>query len=285
MEQNIGSDVDVKLKLDELFSDLPSLASDTERIYYIYIKYLAFYKNNISKAFIICNELLSKQLIYLSQLEVKFLLAELYLYSGDLTEANVAFLEIYELNKDDYIGYQSKYMSALISYYTGDFEWSEIQLNVLKESTSKLISNDAMLLSLIVADNTFKDTIQEALKIYSNADYLIYQNKLDKALSQLSILENEFSKHQIIDEVHYLKYKLFYKQADYLNALKELNAIVSDKESLLYDYALFYMGQLYQYQLKNLDKAKEIYEILLFENNHTIYINTIKKEYRKLRNN
>lgn len=285
LEQNIGNTLEIKFRLDELFNELPPLSADTEKVYFIYVKYLAFYKNELNKAFSNCNHLLNTRLVYLSSLEVKFLLAELYLYSGDFTEANIKFLELYELNKDDFIGYQSKYKSALISYYNGDFEWAEIQLNVLKESTSKLISNDALFLSLIIGDNIFKDTLQSALKIYSNADYLIYQNKLNEALLKLSIIEDSFPKHQIIDEVHYLKYKVFYKKGDFINALNELLFIVSDEDNLLHDYALFYMAQLYQYQLNDYDKALETYEELLFENSNSIYLNTIKKEYRKLRNN
>ena len=285
LEKDLGNSMDVHLRLDELFTHLPPLSPDTENMYFIYIKYLAFYKDKTNKAFSICNQMLEGTLVYLSPLEVSFLLAELYLYTGDLDEANVRFLELYEMNKDDFLGYQSKYKSALISYYNGDFEWAELQLNVLKESTSKLISNDALLLSSIISDNIFKDSLQVAMKIYSHADYLIYQNKFEDAMVQLSMIEDGFPKHQLIDEVHYLKYKLFFKQSDYLNALIELEIIVKDSESILYDYALFYMAKLYQYHLSDIDKAKEMYEKLLFENSSSIYLNTIKKEYRKLRNN
>ena len=47
----------------------------------------------------------------------------------------------------------------------GDFEWAQSQLDVLKSSTSKLIANDAMYLSLLISDNLNLDTSSLAMEM------------------------------------------------------------------------------------------------------------------------
>ena len=72
--------------------------------------------------------------------------------------------------KFDILGYEAKLLNAKISYYTGDFDWAQAQLDILKGSTSKLISNDAMELSLLITDNMNMDTIYEPMIMIANAD-------------------------------------------------------------------------------------------------------------------
>ena len=61
---------------------------------------------------------------------------------------------------------------AQTSFYKGDFDWALTQLKVLRGSTSQLIANDAMQLSLLISDNSLEDSTQTALKKYARADFL-----------------------------------------------------------------------------------------------------------------
>ena len=67
---------------------------------------------------------------------------------------------------EEIIGQQAKFEKTQINYYNGDFEWAQNQLKVLKLSTSKLIANNAMKLSLLISDNLNLDTSETALLLY-----------------------------------------------------------------------------------------------------------------------
>ena len=84
--------------------------------------------------------------------------------------------------KENPIGHEAKLRRAKIAYYQGDFQWAQAQLGALKASTSKLIANDAMDLSLLITDNYNLDTTEIAMKTFANADLLAYQQKYTQAI-------------------------------------------------------------------------------------------------------
>ena len=89
---------------------------------------------------------------------------------------------------------------AKTSYYKGDFEWAQIQLDVLKKSASHLIANDAMELSLMIRDNSLEDSTQTALKKFARVDLLSLQNKNQQALELIQDLLTQHKGEQIEDE-------------------------------------------------------------------------------------
>ena len=78
--------------------------------------------------------------------------------------------------KENPIGHEAKLSSAKVAYFQGDFSWAQAQLKVLRASTSKLIANDAMKLSLLITDNYNLDTAELPMKTFAKADLLIFQN-------------------------------------------------------------------------------------------------------------
>ena len=77
---------------------------------------------------------------------------------GATTSATVAFYSQAEkMFKNDPIGQEAKLRNARLSYYNGEFAWSQAQLNVLKSATTQLIANDALYLALLIGDNIIED--------------------------------------------------------------------------------------------------------------------------------
>ena len=70
-----------------------------------------------------------------------------------------------------------------------------------RASTSKLISNDAIDLSLLITDNFNLDTIFEPMEIYARADLLIMQRRFDDARQTLDSLTAEYPGHSLEDEI------------------------------------------------------------------------------------
>ena len=57
-------------------------------------------------------------------------------------------------------------LKAQLSYYEGEFEWAQAQLNIL-EATSELVSNDAIQLSVFITDNLGLDSNMDAMMGYA----------------------------------------------------------------------------------------------------------------------
>ena len=106
----------------------------------------------------------------------KITLADIYVKENNIWEAALLYGQVNHDFKEDVIGHEAKLKSAKAYFYGGDFEWAKAQLDVLKASTTKLIANDALKLSVLISDNLGLDTARAPLKIYAQADLYNYQN-------------------------------------------------------------------------------------------------------------
>ena len=133
-----------------------------------------FYIHNIDTA-----QTLYKQLLNYPGLSPKrkalnkIRLADVYMLKNEIWDASLLYMQVEKEFKYDIIGSEAKFKNAKLYYYSGDFEWSQNQLDGLKASTSKLISNDAIDLSLLITDNYNMDTTPINMKQFSHADLLI----------------------------------------------------------------------------------------------------------------
>ncbi|MDA1383129.1 MAG: hypothetical protein O3A22_04420, partial [Bacteroidetes bacterium] len=135
----------------------------------------------------------------------KLELGDIYVFENLVWDASLLFSQVILDFKDDPLGHEAKYRNARISYYTGDFAWAQTQLNALKASTSKLISNDAINLSLLITDNFNLDTIVEPMEMYARADLLIMQRRYGEAFTTLDTLIENWPGHALEDEILMLK--------------------------------------------------------------------------------
>ena len=69
--------------------------------------------------------------------------------------------------KNDPLGHLAKFKNAQVYYFSGEYDWCQAQLDVLKASTSKLIANDALELSVLITDNYNMDTSETAMKLFA----------------------------------------------------------------------------------------------------------------------
>ena len=153
-----------------------------------------------------------------------------------------------------------------------------------KTSTSKLISNDALDLSIFIMDNMGLDSNTHALAEFSKAELLIFQNKLDSAIEKLTILGNLYPEHNLDDDILYLKGKLYERKRDYTSAESMYKEIVEKfPEEIRADNALYNMAQLYEHQLDDLEKAKSCYEKIFMEYTDSTFAIDARKRFRELR--
>ncbi|MDB5117099.1 MAG: tetratricopeptide repeat protein, partial [Mucilaginibacter sp.] len=90
-------------------------------------------------------------------------LGDIYLLNNQPWEATLLYSQVEKDYPNTTMGQDAKFRNAKFAYYTGDFTWAKGQLDVLKAATSQLIANDALNLSLLIADNIAADTSGKAL--------------------------------------------------------------------------------------------------------------------------
>lgn len=245
----------------------------------------AFYQHKPNEASQLLLDALDKPALTEAQrAEVKMELADILLLSGNIWDASLYYSQVEKAYKHDVIGHEAKFRNAKVFYYSHDYKWSQSQLDVLKTSTSKLISNDALDLSLLITDNLGLDSIPEPLNLYSDAELLFFQNKHQEASIKLDSLAKEYTWHSLADENLFLRFRMAKKQNDYDTAKKFLEEIMAKfPTDILGDDAVFNLAEMYQYHYKDNEKAAEMYKKILFDYAGSLYQVEARKRYRILR--
>jgi TolA-binding protein len=139
-------------------------------------------------------------------------------------------------------------------------------------------------LSLLISDALAIDTNTAPLLIFSRADLLAFQNKDAQAIITLDSITTLFPNHALSDDILYRKAALELKHGKYTEAAAFYENILKNYDSdILADDALFKLADLNEYQFKNTDKAKELYQQLLEKYPGSLYVVEARKRFRKLR--
>ena len=216
--------------------------------------------------------------------ECKLALGDAQLIVGETWEADLLYKQVEKAFMNDALGQEAKYRYARLCYYRAEFSWSQTQLDVLKEATTQLISNNAMRLWLIIQDNLGLDSTEEALGLYAKADLFIFQNKLDEAIVVLNQIPLLFPEHTLVDEILFAQALISEKQSKYADAeVLYLKLIRDFSTDILADNALINLAKLYEFKLNDTAKAKKIYEILVLNYTGSLFANEARKRYRFLR--
>ena len=218
--------------------------------------------------------------------EVKLELGDLLLFEGQTWDASLLYMQVEKANKNDVLGAQAKFKNAKLSYYNHDFEWAKSQLNVLRASTSKLVANDAMELSLLISDNMEDDSTYGMLELFADADLLLYRNQLDSAWEAFDAVNRATLSHPLFDEVLLRKAQIRMKQARYADADSLLQRLVDFYPyDITADDALMLRAELNEQQLGRPQTARECYEKLLIDYPTSLYADQARKRYNALKKN
>jgi tetratricopeptide (TPR) repeat protein len=249
-----------------------------------YAHFLSYSFNQSEKAMKVLNKALPLAKSKFQKGQIQIELADILVITNQFNQALILYSQVQTNLKSSVIAQEARFKIAQTSYFKGDFQWAQTQLKVLKSSTSQLIANDALELSLLIGNNTAKDSIQDALKMYAKADLLAYQNKYIQAIDTLNVVLQNFKGHAIEDDALYKQAALFVKTKNYTRAESNYLRIIKNiPESLLTDDTYFRLATLYNKQLNNPEKAKEMYQKIIFEFPSSIYLVDARKKYRKLR--
>ena len=273
----------IQKQFDELIA-IHGYQNRTLQLQVAYANFLTFEKNAPEPAIDILKKSLELPLEERVNAFVKLALGDILVYDQRFNQALIYFSQIQKNLKNDVLGQNARFKVAQTSFYKGDFDWALTQLKVLRSSTSQLIANDAMQLSLLISDNTLEDSTQTALKKYARADLLAYQNKTAEAIAELDIILKVHKGEKIEDEALLKQAELLEGQKDYEAAEFNYRKITEFyANGILADDAHFALGELYRKVLDQPEKAKQEYEKIIYNYQDSYYFPQARKNFRMLR--
>ena len=216
--------------------------------------------------------------------EIKMVLADFYVLKNEIWEASLLYMQIDNDYKFETIGFEAKFKNARVFYYDGDFQFSQSQLDILKQSTSKLIANDALKLSLLITDNYGLDSNYTAMHQFAQADLLLEQHQYTQAFILYDSILTTFPYHGLADEILLRKAQAYQQQGNWKEAITFLEKLLkSYSEDILADDALFQLGDIYENHLFDKEKAIENYKKIIFQYKGSLYVVEARKRLRLLR--
>ena len=216
--------------------------------------------------------------------ETKIELADIYLINGEIWEAALLYSQVEKAFPNDLLGQEARFKNAKLAYYQGDFIWSKAQLDILKSSTSQLIANDALDLSLLIADNLQNEKDTLALKKFAQCDLLILKNETENALKMLDSINILFPGNSLADDILMSKARVFIQSNQEEKAVPQLQEIIDNFSTELWgDNAIFMLADLYESKLKQPEKAAELFQKIISEYPGSIFVIESRKRFRQLR--
>lgn len=245
----------------------------------------ALYLNDLDKAIAILSDLVQLKTANNRVVnQAKLNLGDYYLMKGEIWEATLLYSQVDKTFKEGALGEQARFKNAKLSYYNGDFEWAQSQFDILKASTSKLISNDAIDLSFFITDNLGLDTVPYPMQMYARADLLAFQNKYDESFRTLDSIGILYPNHSLDDDILYTKAQIHTKRKNFKKAESLYTELIENfPDEIRSDNAMYNLAGLYEGVLDNKSKAAELYRRIFMEFESSTLAAPSRARYRELR--
>ena len=273
----------INTELDNLLREF-EISPFTLSLQLIQAHFVAFNLKKPEDAKVIIKKALEMRLNDYDAARAKMELADIFLFEEKFNQALLYYSQIELDLKNDVVAHEATLKAAKTSYFKTDFAWALKQFKELKSANTQLIANDALEYFLLINDNAVADSTQTALKQFAKGDYLLYQNRNQEAIVQFQSVLQKY-KGQEIEAVTLLRLgKIYEKKAEYNLALSQYQAIIDQHSDGIYvDEALFFSAEIYRKELQQPEKAKPLYEKILFGHQDSIYFVEARKKYRQLR--
>lgn len=245
----------------------------------------AFYGNQSTDAIALLNEMMTVSGITdVQKATCKMQLADIQVLTGDIWDASVLYMQIDTDFKYEVIGQEAKFKNARIFYYDGEFDFAQSQLSILKESTSRLIANDAIQLSTLITDNFGLDSNFQIMGWFSQGDLQLEQHHYEKAFEYYDSVLRAEPGHSLEDEILFRKAKAMQLQGKWDEAIVFLEKIISKFGSdILADDAIFNLAEIYEIHKSDKEKALEFYKSIVQNYKGSLFSAEARKRVRLLR--
>ena len=108
--------------------------------------------------------------------------------------------------------------------------------------------------------------------------------KYNEAISLYDSILFEFKGHDLSDEIYFRKYQIYLVKNNFEMSLKMLNTIIEEfSYEILIDDALYNSAKIYDYRIRDKEKASQFYQQLILEHEGSIYVSEARDRFRILR--
>ena len=213
---------------------------------------------------------------------IKLLYGEALTMQGKPWKALIVYTQVDHDDGDGILGEEARFKKAELSYYEGEFEWAQAQLNILKGATSELIANNAIQLSVFITDNLGLDSNTDAMMGYAAIELLVAQHRLNEAITSLNAWEQVYDEHVLMDNALVMRAEIYEKQRNPEAAIRTYNRLLERfGSSILCDNVHWALAELYQKREEH-ERVKEHCLAILTEFPDSRLVNSARELYRKL---
>ncbi len=154
----------------------------------------ARYRGNVGKAVSLLQEALKANMLQRNEAGAARLdLGDYLLLQGKVWDASLIYSQVDKAFREDALGEDARFRNAKLSWYRGDFKWAQDQLSVLKASTSELIANDALALSVLITENTPADSDYTVLRRFCRRRFVAFPKQTHRSRRLAGFRRQSFS--------------------------------------------------------------------------------------------
>ncbi len=215
--------------------------------------------------------------------EAFFELGNIAIIEGKLGEAEKDFSSILSLRSaNEEQKNKATYKLGKVHFYLGRFDEARKNLSKVLGDLKDNSANDAIELTLLL-NPQMNDSSN--LLTYAQAEFLAEQKKFDEAATLYKKLSDN-KQAFVLRAISVVKYgEMLIAVDNYLEAISVLEEVSKEGEKNIYaDKAVYLLGKIHQYGIKNPGKAEEFYQKLLADYPKSIYADDARAKILLLQN-
>ncbi|MCW8824206.1 MAG: tetratricopeptide repeat protein, partial [Ignavibacteriaceae bacterium] len=210
-------------------------------------------------------------------------LGNIALIEGNLDESEKDYSAVLDLkNASTDEKNEAVYQLAKVNLYQVKFDEARKMISKVLTDLKDNSANDALELSLLLNPDMSDSS---NLMIFAQAEFLVEQRRFDEAaIDYKKLVENQQAFIlQAISEIRYSE--MMIAVDNYPEAISVLEGISSEGGKNIYaDKAVYLLGKIHQFGLKNYGKAQEFYQKLLADYPKSIYNDDAREQLLLLQN-
>jgi len=203
---------------------------------------------------------------------------------NDLDDAYLRFSRLKDRLLIGELAEQTRYETAMVHFYRGDFEAALTLAEVMDVNTSTDIANDAIALKVLLLENRGPDSLDAPLRQYASALRLRRQRHSLASLDTLTSIVAHYGDHALADEAKFLGAEILRDLGQYDAAFEAFAALpLLHPRSFLADQSLFAAAEIQEQNLNNQQEAIDLYTRLLNTYPASLLANKTRHRIRRLR--
>ncbi|MFO7846664.1 MAG: tetratricopeptide repeat protein [Balneolaceae bacterium] len=165
------------------------------------------------------------------------------LFQSDYTTARQALTRADRATDDSNLSEKARYYLSLSDFFSGDFEFAEIQLKSLERRSTSYFANNAIQLRMWIKNGLRADSTEATLNEFSNSLELVHTGRYEKAIEAVEpILESPahpFADDLTVELAKSLPFTFAPFMVNQLTKQVEENQMSPIRERLLWERAVF----------------------------------------------